>query len=73
MIGLVKKNLFIIAEAGVNHNGNLEIAKKMIDIASISGADAVKLALRRSEAGSTYWISFAGGISSAEPSAMQLD
>lgn len=42
MIGLVKKNLFIIAEAGVNHNGNLEIAKKMIDIASISGADAVK-------------------------------
>ena len=33
---------FIIAEAGVNHNGNLKLAKKMIDIAKASGADAVK-------------------------------
>lgn len=33
---------FIIAEAGVNHNGNIEIAKKMIDAAVNSGADAVK-------------------------------
>lgn len=32
----------IIAEAGVNHNGDIEIAKKMIDAAAISGADAVK-------------------------------
>ena len=34
--------VFIIAEAGVNHNGSIEIAKKLIDIASESGADAVK-------------------------------
>ena len=35
-------SVFIIAEAGVNHNGSIEIAKKLIDVASISGADAVK-------------------------------
>ena len=34
--------VFIIAEAGVNHNGDLEIAKALIDVASDSGADAVK-------------------------------
>lgn len=34
--------VFIIAEAGVNHNGSLEIAKKLIDVASEAGADAVK-------------------------------
>lgn len=33
---------FIIAEAGVNHNGNVEIAKKLIDCAVGAGADAVK-------------------------------
>jgi N-acetylneuraminate synthase/N,N'-diacetyllegionaminate synthase len=33
---------FIIAEAGVNHNGNLEEAFKLIDAASEAGADAVK-------------------------------
>lgn len=33
---------FIIAEAGSNHNQNLEIAKKLIDAASTAGVDAVK-------------------------------
>lgn len=33
---------FIIAEAGVNHNGDLSIAKKLIDAAAEVGADAVK-------------------------------
>lgn len=33
---------FIIAEAGVNHNGDLDIAKKMIDVAAQSGVDAIK-------------------------------
>jgi len=32
----------IIAEAGVNHNGSIEIAKKLIDVASIAGVDSVK-------------------------------
>jgi N,N'-diacetyllegionaminate synthase len=34
--------VFIIAEAGVNHNGSIELAKKLIDVASEAGADAVK-------------------------------
>ena len=32
----------IIAEAGVNHNGSLKLAKKLVDIASISGVDYIK-------------------------------
>ena len=32
----------VIAEAGVNHNGDIEIAKKLIDIAADAGADLVK-------------------------------
>lgn len=34
--------VFIIAEAGVNHNGSLELAKKLIDVAVDAGVDAVK-------------------------------
>jgi len=34
--------IFYIAEAGVNHNGSFKIAKKLIDVASDAGADAVK-------------------------------
>jgi N-acetylneuraminate synthase len=33
---------FIIAEAGVNHNGSLDMAKRLIEVAAESGADAVK-------------------------------
>lgn len=33
---------YIIAEAGVNHNGSIQIAKKLIDVAAESGADAIK-------------------------------
>lgn len=33
---------FIIAEAGVNHNGSIDIAKQLIDVAVDAGADAVK-------------------------------
>lgn len=36
------KKIFIIAEAGVNHNGDMKIARRLIDAASDSGADAVK-------------------------------
>ena len=35
-------SVFIIAEAGINHNGSIKIAKKLIDIATNAGADAVK-------------------------------
>ena len=37
-----KNPVFVIAEAGVNHNNNLEKAFKMIDIAAKSGANAIK-------------------------------
>lgn len=43
------KKIFIIAEAGVNHNGNVELAKKLINIASEAGADAVKFQTFRTE------------------------
>ena len=33
---------FIIAEAGVNHNGDIELAKRLIDVAKEAGADAIK-------------------------------
>ena len=36
------KKVLIIAEAGVNHNGNFELAKKLVDVAFESGADIVK-------------------------------
>ncbi len=32
----------IIAEAGVNHNGDIELAKQLIDVAAEAGADYVK-------------------------------
>ena len=35
-------SVFIIAEAGVNHNGSIDLAKKLIDAACSAGADAVK-------------------------------
>lgn len=35
-------DVYFIAEAGVNHNGSLETAKKLVDVAADSGADAVK-------------------------------
>ena len=36
------QKIFVIAEAGVNHNGNLSIAKKLIQAAKDCGADAIK-------------------------------
>ncbi len=41
--------VFIIAEAGVNHNGSLEMAKKMVNIAAEAGADAIKFQTFRAD------------------------
>ena len=38
----MEDNVLIIAEAGVNHNGSIDIAKKLVDAAKIAGADIVK-------------------------------
>jgi len=44
-----KPSVFIIAEAGVNHNGSLEMAKRLIDNAAEAGADAVKFQTFKAE------------------------
>ena len=36
------KKPFLIAEIGINHNGSIKLAKKMIDLAKSIGFDAVK-------------------------------
>ena len=41
-----KSKVYIIAEIGINHNGDLNIAKKLIDIAKVAGCDAVKFQKR---------------------------
>ena len=44
-----KHRTFIIAEAGVNHNGSIEIAKELIDKAKAAGADAIKFQTFKAE------------------------
>ncbi|MCF8052741.1 MAG: N-acetylneuraminate synthase [Desulfobacterales bacterium] len=43
------KRTFIIAEAGVNHNGDLDLAIKMVDVAAKCGADAIKFQTFKAE------------------------
>lgn len=43
------KKVFIIAEAGVNHNGSIELAKKLIDVAVAAKVDAVKFQTFKTE------------------------
>jgi len=40
---------FIVAEAGVNHNGDVEMAKRLVDVAAEAGADAVKFQTFKAE------------------------
>ena len=45
----IKNKVFIIAEAGVNHNGSLDIARRMVRSAAACGADAIKFQTFRAE------------------------
>ena len=40
---------FVVAEIGINHNGNIDLAKKLITASSFAGADAVKFQKRTIE------------------------
>ncbi|MBF0358969.1 MAG: N-acetylneuraminate synthase family protein [Magnetococcales bacterium] len=42
----IAKHIFVIGEVGINHNGSLEIAKQLIDMAKEAGCDAVKFQKR---------------------------
>ncbi len=45
----MKDKVIIIAEAGVNHNGSIELAKKLVDVAADAGADFVKFQTFKAE------------------------
>jgi len=40
------EHTFVIAEAGINHNGDLDLAKRLVDAAAEAGCDAVKFQKR---------------------------
>lgn len=42
----VASKVYVIAEIGLNHNGSVDIAKKLIDVACVAGVDAVKFQKR---------------------------
>ncbi|MCJ7570114.1 MAG: N-acetylneuraminate synthase, partial [Anaerolineales bacterium] len=48
VVGL-EQPTYVVAEIGINHNGDLEIAKRLIDAAHRAGVDAVKFQKRTPE------------------------
>jgi len=66
------KKSFIIAEIGMNHNGDIELAKKMIKDAKVSGADCVKFQVFKAEEFVTSTAMVYGEEKDTEP-ARQVD
>ena len=59
-IHLEKIDPYVIAEAGVNHEGNLDLAYRLIDEAKLGGADAIKFQTYRADSiasknSPSYW------------------
>ena len=46
---LTEKNTYVIAEGGLNHNGDINIAKKLIDSAKECGVNAIKFQTYKTE------------------------
>ena len=44
------RNVLVVAEAGVNHNGDVNLAHKLIDVAANAGADIIKFQTFHAEA-----------------------
>ena len=42
----INKSVFIIAEIGINHNGSIDLGKRLVDACKESGADCAKFQMR---------------------------
>ena len=49
-----KHHTYVIAEAGVNHNGDIKMARRLIDVAKAAGADAVKFQTFKAEESTSF-------------------
>ena len=68
------QKVFIVAEAGINHNGNMEVARKMVVAAHKAGADAIKFQTFKAEKGISQFAPKAGyQLITTSPDESQLE
>jgi N,N'-diacetyllegionaminate synthase len=65
--------IFIIGEAGVNHNGDMRLARELVDIAARCGADAVKFQTFHTEKNISRHAPKAGYQLASQPGGSQFD